>query len=85
MSIDWKPIETAPKDGTVILLFTPGCPPGYETAYWANPGYWIEAANEEYSIDGATAWAELHPPSWASGNDRSDVVATRDRGMQLSD
>ena len=33
---EWRDIESAPKDGTVILLYVPGTWEG--TSYW--PAYW---------------------------------------------
>lgn len=43
----WMPIETAPKDGTKVLLYSPdrcgNCPPeanGVNTAYWHKDHFW---------------------------------------------
>ncbi len=64
---EWQPIETAPKDGTAILLFG-GDPPamwelpeprGYSIAHWSK-GRWIEATGELYSAhESPTHWMPL--------------------------
>ena len=48
MNEEWQPIETAPKDGTRILVFTPGeswlsAAPKQHVAYWRT--------NEHYAFD----------------------------------
>lgn len=58
----WQPIETAPKDGTEILVFRQyeygqTILPHYEVVRWE--GEWLYAG--EYSI-AATHWTPLPPP-----------------------
>ena len=53
MNSEWQPIETAPKDGTVILVFEPGC--GMAIVSWkpkSRPNW--------HDDHGAT----MHPTMW---------------------
>lgn len=59
----WQPIETAPKDGTLILIAKGGA------SAWHNmfAGYWDEGLGEfKYHRDGyvrnPTHWMPLPPP-----------------------
>lgn len=76
---DWKPIETAPRDGSEVLLFEPGM----DAAYWmametegftfpANSGRvvgrfydnnWVSHAAEA-GWDGSVEPAPLRPTHW---------------------
>ena len=68
--IQWKPIKTAPRDSTFVLLL---CDSGYTTTpfrvvigRWV-PGYrnwWINYANDAVTDGGygPTHWAEWNPP-----------------------
>ena len=56
----WQPIETAPKDGTKILLYSKTLP--YYTNHMA-VGFWNEIPNSEYYV------------GWASGMSRGFVDA----------
>jgi len=72
----WLPIETAPKDGTAILLY---CPTFYFGAgAWV--GWWegdhFEVCTEgrtlhPYSDDGATHWTPLPSPPAAPDTEES--------------
>ena len=58
----WKPIETAPKDGTRILIYDPEDwsedePPTIYVCFWK--GYWCEAEGEQYTLFKPTHWMEL--------------------------
>lgn len=56
---EWKPISSAPKDGTLVLLWVPGG--GWYTGQW-NPlsGHWDDG--DYFSELDATHWTELPPP-----------------------
>lgn len=71
----WQPIDTAPMDGTVILL---RCPSGYKSVPYRvtvgrwyryylmdplNMGYWADEAGDDVREGGAspTDWAPLPP------------------------
>ena len=69
----WQPIETAPRDGTVIDLWADG--ERWPDCYWGKRRYW--------SVDGdetkTSAWL-MEPPDWiwATMNERipCDVAPT---------
>ena len=73
--VEWQPIETAPLDGTEILLKIPlrwrvpqGCigSGDYVSAYWFDKliGFWRDRTNHWVSPDMPTHWAPLpKPPS----------------------
>lgn len=55
----WQPIETAPKDGTWVLLYEqpqPGWSAPAHVAQWSR-GEWQEAG--EYGVNDATHWQPL--------------------------
>lgn len=68
--MEWKPIDTAPKDGTLILVYTASgiveCK--YEKfpycEDWAH--YWhvnvVESYESIYLVDKPTHWMQLPPP-----------------------
>lgn len=61
---DWQPIETAPKDGTPVLLFEPSeyeIPASTVVGEWRGNGF-VESFNHEYAIIAPTHWMPL-PPS----------------------
>lgn len=67
MTNEWQPIETAPRDGTAVLLY---CPtfyfgPGVYLGWWE--GTHFECCTEgqtlgPYSDNGATHWMPLPAP-----------------------
>lgn len=61
---EWQPIETAPKDGTVVLVWgthnrCPGNPRHPYPARWSN-GWWLAEGNA--GIDYGTHWMPLPEP-----------------------
>lgn len=74
----WQTIETAPKDGTHILLWYPwtlqprkDAPPGHMyLARWCYQDYvgedgWIDPTDDDYIGEGATHWMPLPKPPTA--------------------
>lgn len=51
----WQPIETAPKDGGIILVWDDGV----ALAWWHEQGYWTE---DEGMISRPTHWMPLPKP-----------------------
>lgn len=68
---EWQPIETAPKDGTVVLLFVPestdtdGVRVGF-FSYWAAYGDWYGDESASHSLSNLygkpTHWMPLPAP-----------------------
>ena len=64
---EWKPIESAPRDGTAVLLY---CPKFYWGAgvylgWWEGSHFAVCTEGQTdypYSDDGATHWMPLPPP-----------------------
>ena len=52
----WRPIETAPKDGTVIIVYAPDF---FQTAAWTDEK-WTNAANSW--LEDVTHWMPLPQP-----------------------
>jgi hypothetical protein len=52
----WQPIETAPKDGTVIIVYAPGF---FQTAAWTGGG-WTNASDSW--LEDVTHWMPLPEP-----------------------
>ncbi len=68
----WQPIETAPKDGTPILLFCPGSWYGDERVVGCFGSYccsvefyWVDLASEGMSLDKPTHWLPLPDPPFS--------------------
>ncbi len=72
---EWQPIETAPTDGTRVLLWTPDLDPPTIQAEWRSyddsmpdAGYWVDVWNNdmiESAANGyitATHWMPLPAP-----------------------
>lgn len=71
--MDWLPIESAPKDGTAILIFTPRhdrkqvCEAWWARDYEGAPGYWMTPlgpSGRGYTIlpSAVTHWMSLPDP-----------------------
>ena len=60
--MDWKPIETAPKDGRRLLLYGDDIHYGVTVGYW-EPGNsdWLDAEGKDY-IGRPTHWDDLPEP-----------------------
>ena len=65
----WRPISTAPKDGTHIIAYRPSVPPHIEGMYWAAyeegdiPGAWHWSCDGESPTNNPpTHWMPLPPP-----------------------
>jgi len=54
--MEWQPIETAPKDGTVIIVYAPDF---FQTAAWTD-GIWTNAS--ESWLGDVTHWMPLPEP-----------------------
>lgn len=54
--MEWQPIETAPKDGTVIIVYAPDF---FQTAAWTDEK-WTNAANSW--LEDVTHWMPLPKP-----------------------
>lgn len=57
----WRPIETAPKDGTAVLTFAPGFGLGALVLFWLD-GRWREPANHLGLKVAPTRWMPLPAP-----------------------
>jgi hypothetical protein len=72
--IDWRPIDTAPKDGTWILIYKE-CPEieWYDVVHWYDDGNgiatWVDPADMTGSCSEPTHWAPLHHPSTVKTDD----------------
>lgn len=64
--IDWKPIETAPKNETLVLLYFPSGNEGedrYKVGFWSTNGNdWFDS---EAASNPLTAWGDK-PSHWAA-------------------
>jgi hypothetical protein len=54
--IEWQPIETAPKDGTLILLYRDG---HHVLGCWREDGYW----SDDIELFFGTEYARENVPS----------------------
>jgi hypothetical protein len=62
--VRWRPIKTAPKDGTVILLAEPH-PGGSDIDWWVTQGSWVDAMMEVPSSTVLRGWERIHcEPQW---------------------
>jgi hypothetical protein len=61
--MEWQPIETAPKDGTPILIYETTLGPVTYVCFWNSfHEYWVEAEGEQYSSFNPTHWMPLPEP-----------------------
>lgn len=58
---DWQPIETAPKDGTRVLVADEDVWMAV-ARYWPCNSYWIEDAASGMKLNPPTHWLPLPPP-----------------------
>lgn len=69
----WQPIETAPRDGTWVLVYEPReYEPRVHVAHWGTPEWhggpstWVTMAlgpnPDTYNADDASHWMPLPPP-----------------------
>lgn len=54
---EWQPIETAPKDGTRVLLFRRGWAESVSVGWWG--GLW-----ETWNVAGGITSEFVHPTHW---------------------
>ena len=61
---EWQPIETAPKDGSEILIYQDGHVFGHDFAIgrWVTPGYWSNR-NSVGEYNRPTHWKPLDSPN----------------------
>ena len=62
---DWQPIETAPKDGEVILIFTPGTYPQVTAAFYraeCELQHWQATGHRWHFPEDPTHWMPLPEP-----------------------
>lgn len=62
--IAWKPIETAPKDGSVILIFDPR----YAADDGVVEGYWSESRHQWTGPWDEQTWVSYEPTHWSERN-----------------
>lgn len=61
--MEWKPIETAPKDGTVILLYGSE---GFTLAKWShlwNYSFWVAISGNEKCFTYDECYVEISDPT----------------------
>ena len=77
---EWQPIETAPKDGTYILVYGPE---EWDMVlwhpYWGDCGAWCRVQTADYDNDNRevrnpTHWQPLPPPPGGTMNPRPRVL-----------
>jgi len=56
--MDWQPIETAPKDGTRVLLVEAEQPTGVSTGWWTMAGW------RDFGDIGCSGLADYSPTHW---------------------
>lgn len=71
--LNWRSMESAPKDGTAILAYCPREQQPYRVLKWGTfciedpDGEWVEAAECEYAFEedaffAPSRWSPLEPP-----------------------
>ena len=60
---DWQPIETAPREGHILIFAPPDIIYVVECGQWdGQPDWWTEARGEQYEQFEATHWMPLPEP-----------------------
>jgi hypothetical protein len=63
--MQWKPIETAPKDGSPFIGLWAWCDQSHEVRTWWNDGRWESPFETEESDSFPTFWVPLPEPPCA--------------------
>lgn len=66
--MEWQPIESAPRDGSLVLLTDADCDPCHLIAQWNRGAWWGEKTRSGRALvwETATHWMPLpDPPSGA--------------------
>lgn len=72
-SPNWQPIETAPKDGTAVLLFTPGKGRWIGSFEKRKPEWKLAGVSDDPRPERPTHWHPLPPPPESSGRILADA------------
>ena len=71
--MQWQPIETAPKDGTEIIVFEKGgviCTAYWESGYFGHSGWTHHQSRSDVDAVNPSHWMPLpNPPSLEAGED----------------
>ena len=59
-ALQWQPIETAPKDGTEIIVYRPDA--GVFGAFYSDECWFCTYSGEDFSLEPPTHWMHLPPP-----------------------
>jgi hypothetical protein len=60
--MEWQPIETAPKDGTPVMIYDPEFSIKVYVAAWMYDFQWVEADGEHHLEFNPTHWMPLPEP-----------------------
>lgn len=67
MNADWKTMDSAPLDGTPILVYDPDIE-GLMAVCWWTGKCWVRDADLDYLVTDPLAWMERpEPPDFESG------------------
>ncbi len=82
---EWQPIETAPKDGTVFLVFTPHDQVGFQyTATYTMNNEIVCIMSLEVPEERPTHWRHLPPPpQYGRNNVCAKVIECDDDGCAI--
>jgi hypothetical protein len=66
MSDDWQPIETAPRDGSIIIVWPPSCPGATSCARWVEDALKVRPRPHFARLDTPTPSRDhgLPPTHW---------------------
>lgn len=59
----WQPIDTAPKDGTWVILYDPKATPAVTTGIWDHD-FWAVWNDAKQDTDWVGAWTNCHVSSF---------------------